>query len=222
MCVSDWGRIHREFWQHPKAERVGLEALGLWTLCNSYSKFHRTAGLISFDCPLLEGREACVEALVAERLWNQTALGYVFNDWEIWNSDETPKTTSAKLVAEVVPAGHPTDVLRRLANEAAKLLEEGVEYSIVKAALKVWLSKDNAPIIWLPMFVSDVIKQGGSGERDAALRQAWITGDLKPLVKFNLVFTPPDLPLEITTVGDAKAFMLRHKQAWIERVRKEP
>lgn len=219
--MSDWARVHREFWKHGKAERVGLEALGLWTLCNSFSRFHRSGGFISSDCELLEGRESSVTALVAERLWNKVSGGYQFNDWDVWNSDEHPKTTAAKLVHEILPAGHPVNVVLKLGNEAAKLLEEGIEYGVVKAALKLWLGKDNAAPSWLPMLVSDVIRKGGSGERDSALREAWMTGDLKPLARFGLVFTPPDLPLDITTVPDAKAWMFTHKRAWIERMRKE-
>jgi len=53
----------------------------------------------------------------------------------------------------------------------------------------------------------------------AALRDAWKTGDLLPLQRYGLVFTPPDVPHTITVVEDAKAFMLAAKRAWIEQVR---
>lgn len=213
--------MHRKFWQHPKAERVGLEAVGLWTLCSSWSRDQRSAGLISFDCELLEGRESLVEALVRERLWHKTALGYQYNDWDTWNADEAPRTTAAKLLAEIVPPGHPGGVLVKLQREVADLLGEGIEYGIVKAALRLWLGKANAAPSWLPMLVSDVVRKGGSGERDSALREAWLSGDTRPLVKFGLVFTQPDVPMDIKTPDDARAWMLRQKKTWIERVRKE-
>jgi hypothetical protein len=219
--VSDWGRIHREFWDHPKAKRVGLEAIGLWTLCNSYAKYHRSGGLIEFDCPLLVGNEHLAAALVAVGLWIKVEKGYQFKDYEEWNADEQPVSTSARLVAEVIPPGHPFSVKKKLAYEVANLLKEGIEYQVVKAALKLWLGKSNAAPSWLPMLVSDVTRKGGAAERDAALREAWTTGDTKPLQRFGLVFTPPDLPLDVTTPGDARFYMLRAKRAWIEQLRKE-
>jgi hypothetical protein len=226
MCVSDWGRIHREFHRHPKVERAGLAGIGLWTLCNSWSRDNRTKGFVPEDvvrgfCNRF-GEPDLPFDLVESGLWELIeGQGYRFKDWEEWNADETPKTTSARLVAEVLPSGHPSEVQNKLANEVAKLLEEGIEYSVVKAALKLWLGKSNAAPSWLPMLVSDVTRKGGTAERDVALREAWKTGDTKPLARFGLVFTPPDLPRAINTVEGARFFMLRAKRAWIEQLRKE-
>jgi hypothetical protein len=158
--------------------------------------------------------------LVEAGLWEfHEGHGYRFKDWDEWNSDDQPKTTSARLVAAVLPPGHPIDVQNRLANEVAKLFEEGIEYKIVEAALKLWLGKPNYGPALLPMLVSEVTRKGGFAERDVALRDAWKTGDTKPLARFGLVFTPPDLPREIQTPEAARFFMLGAKRAWIEDIR---
>lgn len=162
-----------------------------------------------------------IRALVREKLWLVDGAHFVFNDWEHWNADTQPKTTAAKLVHEVIGPGHPVNVQHKLSNEVASLLAEGIEYSVVKAALKLWLGKPNAAPSWLPLLVSDVTRKGGYGEMDSALREAWKTGDTKPLQRYGLVFTPPDLPREITDVRDARQFMLLAKRAWIGNLRKE-
>ena len=215
--MNDWGRIHRKLHDHPKTRAAGLKALGLWTICNSWSRDNRTAGFIPDH--FVEESPEVADKLVTAGLWLKVEGGYRFKDWDEWNADETPKSTAAKLVHEVIPPGHPHDVVVKLTSEVSDLLVEGIEYGVVRGALKLWLAKDNAAPSWLPMLVSDVVRKNGTGERDAALREAWKTGDLLPLQRYGLVFTPPDIPHTITVVEDAKAFMLAAKRAWIEHVR---
>ena len=217
--MADWARLHQKFDQHPKVQQVSLAAVGLWTLCNSRSRRNRTSGSVPRDwvADHLEQANELVEA----KLWLRDGDNFRFNDWADWNADENPRTTSAKLVSSVIPQGHPDDVIAKLTKETSDLLVEGIEYEVVKAALKLWLGKSNAAPSWLPMLVSDVIRQGGYAERDAALREAWKTGDLKPLARFGLVFTPPDLPMSITTVSEAKAWMFERKREWIVQVREQ-
>ena len=218
--AGDWARLHQKFDEHPKVQTVSLAAVGLWTLCNSRSRRNRTSGVVPREWVPVEHR-ALADELVEAKLWNRDGDNYRYNDWAQWNADENPKTTSAKLVAMVIPGGHPADVINKLTAEASNLLVEGIEFDVVKAALKLWLGKTHAPPSWLPMLVSDVVRRGGYAERDEALREAWKTGDLKPLDRFGLIFTPPDLPLSITTVGEAKAFMFEAKKRWIEQVREQ-
>jgi hypothetical protein len=189
----------------------------LWTICNSWSRDNRTAGFIPDD--FVSESPDVAKKLVEAGLWLRVEGGYRFKDWSEWNSDEHPKTTAAKLVRDVVPPGHPADVLHKLTQEVSDLLIEGIEFGVVKAALKLWLAKSNAAPSWLPMLVSDVVRKGGGGERDSALREAWKTGDLAPLQRYGLVFTAPDMPIEVKTVEEAKLFMLQSKRKWIERVK---
>lgn len=216
--MSDWGRIHRKFHDHPKVHAAGLEAVGLWTIANSWSRDNRTAGFVSDSFLSDEGLHFLADKLVQAGLWLKVEGGYRFKDWDEWNADETPKTTAAKLVYEVIPPGHPNDVVAKLTAAVSDLLVEGIEYTVVRAALKLWLAKDNAPPSWLPLLVSDVVRKNGHGEREAALREAWKTGDLAPLQRWGLVFTPPPIPRDITSVEDAKDFMRHQKRKWIEQI----
>jgi hypothetical protein len=191
-------------------------------VCNSWSRDHRTKGFIPGEVAIqFDPTEELIKTLVRERLWVEHPDGYCYRDWEEWNSDEVPKSTAAKLVHSVIPSEHPSGVRAKLTNEVGALFAEGIEYRVVEAALKLWLGKPNAAPSWLPMLVSDVTRKGGFAERDAALREAWKTGDTKPLQRFGLVFTPPDLPLDVKTPEAARFFMLAAKRVWIEQLRRE-
>lgn len=220
--MADYGRIHVKLHDHPKVELAGLEAMGLWTVCNSYARDRKTRGFI--EDSVVERFDAdhhCAKRLVSARLWlrDDKRGGYQFNDWSQWNADEEPKTAAARLVAEVVE-GHPSDVMGKLQREVSDLLIEGVEWSVVKAALKLWLTKDNFGPSMLPMLVSDVLRQRGDGELVAALRQAWTQGSPAPLARFGFVFTAPDIPFDIK--GDqVRLFMQQEIRKWIEKIREE-
>lgn len=217
--MSDWGRIHRKLHEHKKVEQAGLKAMGLWTIANSWSRDNRTAGFVP-DWFVEQSPEVAAR-LVEARLWLRVDGGYEFKDWAEWNSDDGgSKTAAAKLVHETIPPGHPADVVFKLTSQVSALLIEGIDAGVIRAALKLWLAKSSAPPSWLPMLVSDAARQRGSGERDAALREAWRTGETGPLVKFGYVFTPPDLPHSITTVEEAKQFMREAKRAWIAGLRR--
>lgn len=217
--MNDWGRIHRKLHDHPKVAAAGLKAMGLWTIANSWSRDNRTAGFVP-DHFVAESPDVA-QRLVDAGLWLKVEGGYRFKDWDEWNADENPKTTAAKLVHEAIPPGHPHDVVMLLTAEVSDLLVEGIEYATVRAALKRWLAKDNAPPKWLPLLVSDVIRSNGHGELNAALREAYKTGDLTPLQRWGLSFTPPAIPRTITVVEDAKNFMLAAKRDWIKQQAKK-
>ena len=216
---GNWAKLRADFDSHPKVVGVSLAAIGLWCLCNSRSRRKRTAGYVDPEWVTEYKAEAEAAELVEAGLWHKEGEGYRYHAWSEHNADEHPKSTAARLVAMVIPAGHPQDVMAKLAAEVSDLLIEGIEFDVVKMALKLWLGKTNAPPSWLPMLVSDVVRRGGFAERDAALRDAWRSGDLKPLARFGLVFTPPDLPREVKTVDEAKSFMSAAKRAWITEVR---
>lgn len=220
--TSDFGRIHRRFHAHPKVTQAGLEAVGLWTVCNSYSRDQRTRGFISFL--VAEGFDptgAVAARLVEAKLWvrDDERGGYVFNDWLEWNGDEEPKSNAAKLVASIVK-GHPSEVTQKLQGHVSDLLLEGTEWDVIRAALKMWLTKGNAPPKWLPLLVSDVLRQRQDGELVMALRQAFTTGTPAPLARFGLIFTTPDIPREVT--GDAVGIFYRDAvREWVKAICKE-
>lgn len=117
------------------------------------------------------------------------------------------------MVSELLGGRYPLVVEKSLISKVDELINEGQDPAIVREALKLWLDKPDAGVALLPYLIANVMR--GGGERTAALRQAYRSGDTKPLAQFGWVFTPPDLPLDIKTVADAKAFMLAAKRKWI-------
>lgn len=220
--MADFGRIHVEFHKHPKVELAGLEAIGLWAVCNSYSRDQRTRGFIEDSVVArFDPEHQAAKRLVEARLWlrDDKRGGYVFNDWADWNSDEEPKTAAARLVNEII-VGHPNEVMQKLQDHVSDLLIEGVEWSVVKSTLKLWLTKDHAPPSWLPMLVSDVLRQRSDGELVQALRQAWSMGSPVPLARYGFVFTAPNIPREVKG-EQVTVFMREAVRKWVEQIREE-
>ena len=220
--MADFGRIHTKLHDHPKVELAGLEAMGLWTVCNSYSRDQKTRGFIEDSVVArFDAKHRAAKRLVKARLWlrDDDRGGYHFNDWSEWNSDEEPKTAAARLVNEVI-VGHPNEVMQKLQQHVSDLLIEGVEWSVVKSTLKLWLSKDHAPPSWLPMLVSDVLRQRSDGDLIQALRQAWTLGSPVTLARYGFVFTAPSIPREVKG-AEIGPFMQRAVREWIEKIRKE-
>lgn len=219
--MSDWGRIHRKLHQHPKARAAGLEAIGLWTICNSWARDKRSSGFVpdSVVEQFAGSLKVAADRLVEVGLWLRVEGGYRFKDWDQWNADESPQNAAMRIIRSVIPAGHPTEILNRLCTEVQQLLADGIEYDVVVAALKLWLSKDTAPPSWLPMLVSDVVRRGSGGDRDVALRDAYRTGNTEPLHRWGLYFCQPDIPLDLKTTDAVRAFVLNAKREWIRKVR---
>jgi hypothetical protein len=81
-----WFKVDDTFFSHPKVQRCGLLAVGLWSVCGSYSACFRTDGFVSkrFVSGLSHGTRAAAE-LVAAGLWEPAERngekGWIFHDW---------------------------------------------------------------------------------------------------------------------------------------------
>lgn len=81
-----WFKVDDSFHSHPKARRVPLAAVGLWTLCGSHCMAYKTDGFVPgwFVASLPKGR-SLASVLVGEGLWLDAARngeeGYQFHDW---------------------------------------------------------------------------------------------------------------------------------------------
>lgn len=81
-----WFRTDDTLHSHPKARRAGLEAMGLWCLCGSWSMQYKTDGFVpewfAHDFP--RGRKLA-QSLIAAGLWRNGSrdgeVGYQFHDW---------------------------------------------------------------------------------------------------------------------------------------------
>ena len=84
-----WGRIDDDLHSHPKAIRAGLEAMGLWALCLSWTSKHLTDGFIPQE--VAEGirgfKQSLADQLVAVGLWRVTAGGYQMHDFHDCNPE---------------------------------------------------------------------------------------------------------------------------------------
>jgi hypothetical protein len=215
--LSNWGRIAVDFWRNEKAEACSDAAIGVWARANSFSRDKRTSGFISYE-DAGQWDEGLVAELVEHGLWDRLDNGYVFHDYMEHNGDIKSKASAARMVGDVLGGKFPLAVEQSLSRKVEELLNEGQDPKVLKEAVKLWGDTPGAGVALLPYLVADAIRKRKDIGRDAALREAWKTGDTRPLEKFGLVFTPPDLPLDITTVDEAKAFMFKHKREWIEQV----
>jgi hypothetical protein len=87
-----WTRIDDSFYDHPKAARTSLAAIGLWTKALSYCARHLTDGfvptLIVIDLARLPKDEALglARELVHARLWKAVGVkGFKFHDYLEYN-----------------------------------------------------------------------------------------------------------------------------------------
>lgn len=213
--MSDNGRIHRKFWDHPKAKAAGNAACGLWARINSWCRDNRTAGYIPSTTALELGTQDEIDALVRERLLLQTNHGYRMKDYEEWNDDIEPDTVAGDLVRETVPEQHPSAIRKQLARKAAELLTEGIDREVVKRALVLWTTKALSPSL-LPSLASEAMKESQRSQSlRSVMRECWKSGQVTPLKPFGYVFTPPDFPDNCTDPEDRRAFMLAAKRKWL-------
>jgi hypothetical protein len=139
-----WGRVCDQLHDHPKVEKAGVAAMGLWVLAMSYSNNKLSNGFVSFAraVKLCDSNRALatklIAKLVAARLWHPTneecddALcnqyrtteeGWRFHDWGQCQParDEVMETRSAKNEARRAAGrigGKRSGEARRAAREA--------------------------------------------------------------------------------------------------------
>lgn len=81
-----WFKVDDTLHSHPKARRVPLAAVGLWTMCGSHCMSYKTNGFAPDWLILSFPRgKSLADALVREGLWSPAKKddenGYQFHDW---------------------------------------------------------------------------------------------------------------------------------------------
>lgn len=78
-----WFRVDDQLHAHPKPNRAGLAAMGLWTLAGSHCMSYLTDGVVERWWVESKPRGVKLAArLVAAGLWHEHPDGWVFHDWE--------------------------------------------------------------------------------------------------------------------------------------------
>lgn len=80
-----WFRLEDSFYNHPKVNRAGNAAIGLWVRCGTYSAQYLTDGRIPEDIARLYGRTRDIEALIAARMWEPNGDGFLIPDYLQYN-----------------------------------------------------------------------------------------------------------------------------------------
>ena len=217
--MSEFGRIHREFWKHRKVEQCSNGAIGLWAKANAFTRDKRGGGYISREDILKLGTREEANELFAARLWKKViregeVIGAEFNDYEQWNDDVEPNTEAGKLVRKVVPESQPVVIRKQLSRQAADLLREGIDVGVVERALALWLTKGLSPSL-LPSLCSEAMLEA---QRAATLRNTIgdciKTGQVSPLKAYGHIFVPPDAPPGLDLEA-RRQFMDAAKRRWL-------
>lgn len=78
-----WFRVDDQLHAHPKPNKAGLAAMGLWTLAGSHCMSYLTDGVVERWWVESKPRGVKLAArLVAAGLWHEHPDGWVFHDWE--------------------------------------------------------------------------------------------------------------------------------------------
>lgn len=93
-----WFKVDDSFHSHPKSTAASLEALGLWTVCGSWSGDHLTDGFVPDHMIriLARGQAQLADELVAAGLWRRTKGGYRFHQWDERNPTKSVAIASAE------------------------------------------------------------------------------------------------------------------------------
>lgn len=78
-----WFKVDDGFHGHPKVVELSMSAVGVWTLCGSWSAKYLTDGAVNLKTIVrLGGSESDALELVESGLWIVTDSGYEFKDWD--------------------------------------------------------------------------------------------------------------------------------------------
>lgn len=78
-----WFKVDDGFHGHPKVVELSTSAVGVWTLCGSWSAKYLTDGAVNLRTIVrLGGCESDAAELVESGLWKVSDNGYQFNDWD--------------------------------------------------------------------------------------------------------------------------------------------
>ena len=82
---------------HPKVLDAGNAALGLWVRAGAWSKGANTGGEIPTAIIRTLGTQRQAAQLVAVGLWEKTAAGYQFHQWDDWQDSKEKVAESRAL-----------------------------------------------------------------------------------------------------------------------------
>ena len=80
-----WFRVEDTFGNHPKVNRAGNAAVGLWVRCATYSAQHLTDGRIPPETVRGYGKAREIQALIDAGLWVENGSGFVIPDYLDYN-----------------------------------------------------------------------------------------------------------------------------------------
>lgn len=92
-----WFRVDDMLAFHPKALEAGNAALGLWIRAGAWAKGANTGGEIPHAIVLKLGDRRLAARLVAAELWENTATGYRFHEWDEWQDSKEKVAESRAL-----------------------------------------------------------------------------------------------------------------------------
>lgn len=78
-----WFRVDDQLHAHPKPNKAGLAAIGLWTLAGSHCMSYLTDGVV--ERWFVESKPRGIKLagdLVKAGLWDEHEKGWIFHDWE--------------------------------------------------------------------------------------------------------------------------------------------
>lgn len=217
--MNDFGKIHHEFWKHPKVTQCSNAAIGLWSKANAFTRWSKGVGYISREDILMLGTRDEANELFNARLWTKVikdgdVVGAQFKDYKQWNEDIDADTEAGRLVQEHIPQRYPSAVRRELARQASKLIAEGIELEVVGGALRLWLSKKLGPTL-LPSLCSDVMRDR---EHQLSLkntiRDCLKDGAVAPLKAYGHIFDPP-IPPDGLDIAERRKFYENAKREWL-------
>ena len=121
-----WFKVDDQLHAHPKPNRAGLAAIGLWTLAGSHCMSYLTDGVVErwFVESKPDGVKLAAK-LVKAGLWDEHEDGWVFHDWDEF------QFTREQVLAEREGAA---ERMRRVrANRKANVRPNTVEVSATNA-----------------------------------------------------------------------------------------
>ena len=80
-----WFKLDDHFGNHPKVNKAGNAATGLWVRCATYSAQYLTDGHIPIEIARQMGNTREINALLTAGLWVQNGDGYVIPDYLEFN-----------------------------------------------------------------------------------------------------------------------------------------
>jgi len=103
-----WFKVDDTLAAHPKVNRAGLAAMGLWVLAGSWSSQQLTDGYVPlWFVTRLEGGRRAADRLVKVGLWHEVVnedgeLGFTFHEWEQANPTRDAVVTRREMARERV------------------------------------------------------------------------------------------------------------------------